>query len=261
MGKNAIFTIAIHDCEYFQYTILTMRYYAEKINCDLVVLEEPFVGFRNIYFEKMYFLELLKVYDRVLYLDADIVITPNAKDIFKRFPDKEVFYAFNENLDDDVMDRDSFVKAVVKDGDWWPVNGNGKYQYFNAGVFLISKSHAKFFENFKADSKVEGVLDWDTDQTMMNYIVAFNKIPFKSLPYSFNRMFLGKKDEWYFRYEASFIHYAGNGYCHKKQRAIFMLSDYCHLYNYSLSIKEKTIFAIHYANQRFMRIIKKFRLF
>jgi hypothetical protein len=37
------------------------------------------------------------------------------------------------------------------------------------------------------------------------------------------------------RFLASFIHYAGNGYCPKKQRPILMLKDYCHLYHYYFS--------------------------
>ena len=90
--KKAIFTIMIgHDPSY-SFVHQTFQQYANKVNAEFICvtqlkygLEIKSRGFSQRYaawFEKIYMKDLLEKYDRVLYLDADILINPHAPDIF-----------------------------------------------------------------------------------------------------------------------------------------------------------------------------------
>ena len=208
MPKTAIFTVAINSLDYFEYTLPTIERYAKKVGADFIVLDKKRVDFYNYYFERFYFAELLNIYDRVLYLDADIMVTPNAENIFEKYPDENRLYAYHENDYNEIMDRDSFVEGVMdKEMKWNKING--KYQYFNAGVMLVSSKHKQAL-SFNTEIEQRFLNKPLCLQTYLNYLVVKNKIPFGNLDYSFNRMFLGKKDEQCERLKADFIHYAGH---------------------------------------------------
>lgn len=220
--------MAIHDLDYFKYTIPTIESYAYKTNSDFIKLETEVINFYDLHYEKFYIIELLKKYERVLHLDADIIVTPHARNIFEEYPDINTVYAYNEN-DTGAMDRDSFVEDIMLyDLNWRKING--KYIYFNAGVVLISDPYKNIFDNYK-----EGVAYWDrskglASQTLMNYFVVKNKVPFHSISYSFNRMNLGKEDKESIRYKADFIHYAGNDTFGNDSKIETIRNDYNRLY-------------------------------
>lgn len=230
MTKTAIFTIAINELDYFKYTLSTIAKYAEKTNSDLTVLGAGVINFRNIYFEKFYIEKLLDVYDRVLYVDADVIITPHAGNIFKLYPDENTFYAYHENDHNEIMDRDMFVRPLLNDGLKWG-KLNGKYQYFNAGVMLVSKRQRTVFHNLRPFAHVPNIFDWNIDQTLLNYSVVKNDIQFQSLNNSFNRMFLGKEDNGNERYKADFIHYAGDEKCMNNNKLQTIKNDYKYFYH------------------------------
>ena len=206
--KKVIFSLNIGSYQNYP-TIEYFKEYANKCGADYIGLEKQVVNLPNPFYEKFYFVELLNEYDRVLYIDSDIIITPWARDIFSHLDDTECFYAFPENFDLPIMDRDICVKPFLEKYPDWPRQVNGKLQYFNAGVFLTSKKHQKEFMRFRDIPKMEGVFE-DDDQNYLNYLIVSKKIPFKSLPFSFNRMHLGQSDPNNLRYMADFIHYAGN---------------------------------------------------
>lgn len=225
MNKTAIFTIAIYGLEYFNYTIPTIKMYADKIGSDFVKLDRQVINFYGLHYEKFHIIELLNKYERVLHLDADIIVTPNARNIFELFPDKDKVYAYNEN-GDGVMDRDMFIENILTDG--WQ-KANGKYIYFNAGVVLISNNNKDIFNNVR-------IIEFDksiglSSQTLMNYFVFKNNIPFEDIGLSFNRMNLGEDDKENSRYNADFIHYAGNDTYSNGDKLETIKNDYNHFYN------------------------------
>ena len=75
--KKAIMTIAVGDDPMFEYTIRTIRKYAEKVGADFILKDKvekitslSFVA--NAMMIKFQVSDLLKKYDRILFLDADI---------------------------------------------------------------------------------------------------------------------------------------------------------------------------------------------
>jgi lipopolysaccharide biosynthesis glycosyltransferase len=263
MKKRLIVTIMFGKDPSYYFAKKTFESYAKKVNADFICLERPSHIFQSTnknynknaldaLFEKISLGTFANKYDQVLYIDADILITPHAEDIFILNANKSAIHMFNEGLISDRSRELTLISNYLKD----PVKDNN---YFNAGVILFPST-----VDFLTSIRIYELEQFFTssswfDQTYVNFKVRFRQLHVENLEQKFNCMAQKNGNEK--RFLASFIHYAGNGYCHKKQRPVFMLSDYCHLYNYSLSVKEKTIFVIHYANQRFMRIIRKFRLF
>ena len=175
------------------------------------------------------FVNLLEKYERVLYIDSDVMVTPSAKNIFEQYPDINKFYAYHENDYDPIMDRDYCINPLLGDCPNWPLGKNGKLQYFNAGVFLVSSPQKFAFNNYRNVPNLPSILNFG-DQTYMNYIISKNNIIFESLDYSFNRMNLGKRDDSGERFNADFIHYAGIDTYGDGNKLKTIKSDYLKLY-------------------------------
>ncbi|WP_283241111.1 glycosyltransferase, partial [Pseudoalteromonas ruthenica] len=103
----------------YQAAILSFKHYADKVGADLIVSDElhypinihdPHYGANPAWAEKLRIGELLKEYDRVLYLDADILISPSAQDIFKQYTDPMVIYMLNEGA---ICDR-QFERQLIE---------------------------------------------------------------------------------------------------------------------------------------------------
>lgn len=229
MKKNVILNVAIGQHSSYNETLKTINEYSKKCNADHFILNKSVINKHSIYFEKFYFVKLLEEYERVLYIDTDVLITPESKNIFEVYSDNNKFYAYHENDFESVMDRDYCVVPLMQDCPNWPLGKNGKLQYFNAGVFLVSKSHKWAFDNFLNVPNLPTILNFG-DQTYLNYLVVKNNLPFESIDYSFNRMNLGKRDDEGLRYNANFIHYAGHDLYGSGNRLKTIKSDYSKLY-------------------------------
>ena len=234
--KRCIFTVSIGDVPAghgYQYSLLTMAAYARKVGADFVCktsLEHSLVEHDPPYpphLEKLEILSLLKKYDCVLYLDADILITPWASDIFKELNDPTKFYIYNEGW----HDRDGTVQDIFNRMGKVEWAKTGDYlDYYNTGVMLFYKSHAKILEAF--DYK-ECFIDDFHEQTYLNYLIAKTKADVCHLPDKYNRMaicnFKLKERSWQ-RFRASFIHYAGWCFVVDKDRTELMREDYLNMY-------------------------------
>jgi lipopolysaccharide biosynthesis glycosyltransferase len=229
MKKNVILNVSIGAHQSYTESLKTIGDYAKKCDADHYILNHSVINKFSIYFEKFFFVKLLEDYERVLYIDTDVLITPFAKNIFEEYPDVNKFYAYHENDFPTVMDRDYCIKPLLDDTPNWPNGKNGKLQYFNAGVFLVSNKYKNIFENFLDVPNLPTILNFG-DQTYLNYLIAKNNVPFESIDYSFNRMNLGKRDDNGERFNANFIHYAGIDTYGNGNKLQTIKSDYIKLY-------------------------------
>ena len=163
-------------------------------------------------------------------MDADVLITPNALNVFEQYPDVNKFYAFHENDNTKDMDRDYIINDLLNDFPEWPIGGNGKRIYFNAGIFLVSKPNINVYKKFKDIPNLPSIMEFG-DQTFLNYLTHKNEVPFESFDHTFNRMHLGKKDESGERFKANFIHYAGPDVYGNGNKFETMMNDYKKIYN------------------------------
>lgn len=233
--KKAIFTLAIGDNPMYQAAILSFQHYAQKVGADLVVSEtlnypikisEPKYGANPAWAEKLRIGELLKEYDRVLYLDADILVSPDAEDIFKKYQDLDTIFMLNEGA---VCDRTQ-ERTLIEDlcgRVAWPSEKEASI-YYNVGVILASKL-CRLFEYADLD-ELQSVCNEIRfyEQTLFNYQIFKHQLKHEALPSRFNRMDMFGKEGYL---DADFIHYAGRGYAkNNRRRDVQFLRDFAKLY-------------------------------
>ena len=208
--KYAIFTSTVNQ-DFF--SLIQQKYidYSKKCNADLIIRQTQHLQNYNTNltatFERYDIYNLLKVYDRVLWLDSDIYITKVAKNIFDQVPEDE----FGVYFEPDVIDKFNCVKRITETtGETLPSS-----RYFNSGVMVVSKEHAEIFNMDKANayfSQPHIKICHNSDQDYLNILVYKNNIKVHALPSSFNHMmkwFKINNDE-----KLNFIHF--NGYNPKK---------------------------------------------
>lgn len=234
--KKALFTLAIGDNPMYRAALMSFEQYAEKVGAELVVaqemhypitIENPRHTSSPAWTEKLYIGELLKEFDRVLYLDADIIIAPHAKDMFEAYPALDTMYMFNEG---EHLERQHVIDKIfdiLGPLDNWP-KVNGRPVYYNVGCMLISRE-CPLFEIATLDDlqKLCNHIQY-YEQTYFNYLLHREGLKHEAIDPAFNRMdALGKEG---YR-DASFIHYAGRGYTNStlKREARFT-DDFANLF-------------------------------
>lgn len=231
--KTAIFQFLIGPSNGQEVCIKSINTYAKKYNMKHFLSTKPLINGPHIMFEKYQLFQLFNEgYDRVLYLDADILATPNAENIFDRYSEDNKFYAYDENDHTECMDRDKYIYEKTSNLEW-PINQKGKKRYFNAGVMIFSRN---IFNVCKNTFDLSDIPNWPEiwyfgEQTIVNYWVTKSNVKFQSIDYNFNRMHLGNFDHNNERYKANFIHYAGECKYGNGDKKETMKNDYNYLYN------------------------------
>ena len=158
-------------------THLTFQNYANKIGAEFVVVKGDEWGRLKAY-------DLLDKYDRIIFLDTDIIIREDAPSLFQVIPE-EWFGAYNLGECFYPFDLKGFVQSHNLD----PLNEPfSEKHYYSAGVLVFSKKHKPIFEQppYKIDSK-ENFEPWFNYQlnkhlfplsTIKNIGARFNRMPF-----------------------------------------------------------------------------------
>lgn len=198
--KKLVLTIAIGD-EYSRMRKLThpaIERYAKKINADYMCIDKKTVSETSPHWEKFQIYDLLNKYDRIMYLDTDILVRDDCDDLFGIVP-QDSLGMFNEapftNRSMELM-IDICKKYNITLPDW-----NGKY--YNSGVMVISKDHRELFKK----PEIEHFSFYE--QSYLNMMIAHLEIKMFDLRYIYNRMtcmdaFTGEE-----RHASQIIHYAG----------------------------------------------------
>jgi len=222
--KLAIYTIMIGNNPMFQYTRQSIELYAKRVNADLIVRTQRLsnilpencqLGVGTASAEKLFIGDLLNIYDRVLFLDADILIHPNAPDIFSTYSNVQTVYMFNEaRYANRNMCEQAMREALNYQGKW-----DVEYDsavLFNSGVILCSKE-TNFFQHQSIEEFKNSFGKVPLhDQTYITYLLQKYDYKVESINYLFNRMdYMGNFEQ---RFDAYFIHYAGAGYSQSPEK-------------------------------------------
>lgn len=241
--KKAIFTLAIGDNPMYQAAILSFKHYAKKVGAELIIsnqlnypinIQNPKFNASAAWTEKLRIGELQEQFDRVLYMDADVLITPNARDVFELYPELDTVYWLDEG---EVQARQNAVDLICAQlgSVTWPQH-DGRPIYYNAGVILTSNSCRLFKETSLVDLQTVCNDISFYEQSYFNYTLHKHGIKHRSLDKSFNRMDMFGKEGYL---GADFIHYAGKGYTKtSRRREIRFLSDFARLYKGIVDDKE-----------------------
>ncbi|KZW98954.1 hypothetical protein JL49_19810 [Pseudoalteromonas luteoviolacea] len=263
--NKVIVTLAIGDNPMYQAAIHSFRHYAKKVGADLVVadaltfkvdIQSPKFGANPAWAEKLRIGQLLAEYDRVLYLDADILVHPDTEDIFQKYNDLDTVYMLNEGEICPRHHEKLLIENVLGEIDW--PTFNNKPVYYNVGVILASKG-CRLFE-FATLSRLQLVCNEVRfyEQTLFNYELFGNQLKHRALSEDFNRMDMFGKQGYR---RAGFIHYAGKGYAkNNRRRDVQFLKDFAHLYQ-GLIDEHEIMRLKHLAWQQFLnKVYQKYPL-
>ena len=190
----------------------TMRAYSDRIGADLRVVRKTDPG-THMWFGKWKAFELLKEYDRVMYLDGDVMVMPDCPDAFEMVPEGRVG-GYVEGW---------YRKGWVQD-EWRTISGvlgekvraeDFLDEYVNAGMFVASRAHAGLFDPKDAelvkevDSKLMASKSRLHDQSIFNWRRLELGFGLCRMPAEMNFLL------WPFsaanRFSAYVLHYAGEG--------------------------------------------------
>lgn len=214
----------------YDHCTASVKAYAEAIGADyecqrtpiLRIKPDPFVtnrsresyekhgGYLPIY-EKENAFTYLKSYDQVAIIDADVWIRPGSPSIFDEV---EPEYAFGGVVEREMPITDAYRAKIVnysrmqyssiRNVDWkWNESGG---EFFNMGIMVLNKSIEKYLNGetprqflnrprFKPFIDGMGAWKWSTDQTLLNTWIKEEKMKVKHLPYLWNGLFTGIKQD------------------------------------------------------------------
>jgi hypothetical protein len=200
--KRLIVTLASGDRhnQIHQLTEYSHLCYAEKVNAIYKVRRCTEAESAAPHFAKYKCLEELKEYEQVLFIDADILINPNAPDIFENKPD--ALYLVEEGS---VEPRTGLTNQFAFQNNLNQPSYGGPY--YNTGVMLMAGVHHPFHMNEERFRSLK-ITDGYFEQTGLNYLIDFHGIATKQLDPRFNWMkcFWGPSAP---RTSGWFVHYAG----------------------------------------------------
>lgn len=199
MGLRAVVTLSIGERSQriAEITHPTLRAYADRIGADFVVIDEPLISSSSPHYEKFQLFSLLNTYERIIYLDADLVVRKDCPNLFEEVPPNRLG-VFNEGAFTDRLDA---MRNIVRDTGEEIEKWDG--QYYNTGVMVVSRIHKFLFEH--------PVLEVSNfyEQSYLNLRIIRTKTKVHELEYKFNRMTCMDKLLGEHRLASYIVHYAG----------------------------------------------------
>jgi len=179
-----------------------MREYAKKIGADFKMIETS--SSSSPHWEKFQIAKFLDSYDRIIYLDCDVLIRADCPSLFDVVPDGELGM-FNEAPF--TLNRLNSIEEACKAYGIRLNTFDGRY--FNTGVMVIPKRWKHLFRKPKQE------LFNFHEQGYLNAMIQFqfnkhgNELRVFELDYHFNRMSCMDGVTGEERFDSFIIHYAG----------------------------------------------------
>ncbi len=191
------------------------EHYAKKCRADFHSIED-IENPQCPVLDKFRVCDFLKDYDRLLFLDGDILIRPDCPDLFKMVP-SEWFAAYDEGSQlwslDNLTER---LSAIGKLASLWQLEQpifpstfqlGSPVSYYNSGVFLMHKCHEYVWRKPEIDPLPLPNVPC-AEQVYMNWALAQHKTKVYHLPVCFNQM---PHNYWRdYQHSSYMLHYAGN---------------------------------------------------
>jgi len=185
MSKLAIVTVAVGEKTFDMLDVAEFFFkeYATKIKADFLIINETkFSNIHSANLEKFQVYDLFDLYDRIMYCDVDILISPRTPNVFKIVPETHIGAVYDcGNNDEANINRNKEIEKVKKClGD---INWNDGY--INSGVLVLSKEHRDVFTNAELRKRMDSIY---CDQTLINYNIRKFDFPIFKLHQKFNGM-------------------------------------------------------------------------
>lgn len=188
-------------------TLPPMKEYAKRIGADFIQLDHkpPLLTDDNkTHYRILKVRDILEEYDRVLCLDADMLVNKNIPNIFTVVPENKMGSIF-EDKGSRKPDRINKILGIQKH---WG-NVSWKDNYTNAGTFVLSKEHRDIFLPHNGQYWI----GWGSADLHMSYMAHKLGFEIMELPFKWNHMtmFSEKWNNNADRFQSYIIHYAGKG--------------------------------------------------
>lgn len=192
--------------EHAKLTLPFHRMYAEKWGADFKILDDTSynkMGFAMWNYRTMAFYELFESYDRIFYLDSDIVINRNCPNIFETVPPDTIGLVF-EDKGSRLKDRRKRIQLVKNEFggcEHWTTG------FLNGGLYIVSKIHREIFT--KVNGRLWNGPGYDGNHYMYQIMRQGHK--YVDLGYRWNHMSMFS-EPWngsLSRFDSYILHYAG----------------------------------------------------
>ena len=175
--------------------------YADKIGADLIVIDNA-ENVPSAHWMKFSIYELLKKkYDRVAFIDADILIRSDTPSLFDVISEDK-FGIFNEGR---FTPRALCLYEVKTAYGVELPKWNGQ-DYYNTGVMVVSRGQRHVFGPVKDLKPLRRAFG---EQTYLNYRLFDLEVPIEELDYKFNSMSVMNRLTGMTRLDSYLVHYAG----------------------------------------------------
>lgn len=208
-NRNAVITFDIGKNHFTDFSVLSFKKYCEKYDIDLIVVKQRKYNIENhsnynfTTYEKNQVIDYFAIYDRIMRIDIDTLITPFCPNVFD-LPSGKIYATF-EDVGSRAGNRRNIqmkkTKSALGDIPW-------STGYFNSGVMLVDKEHKSIFEFNR--SKLSHDLGDMREQNYVNWNSNKLNIEIHDWGYKFNHMSMFE-EPWFnkSRRESYIIHYAG----------------------------------------------------
>lgn len=208
--KLAVATITIGDkfWKMASYTHPLIEGYAEKCGADFIVLDQ-----RKMYekcglatYERFQLYELFDTYERIAFIDTDILVSPDSPSVFELTPPGKIGASSEEIYSQSKRDKE-VTQEILGRVEWRNV-------YFNAGMIVLDRSHKELL-----NPESPGLEEWARGDFRSKHKNLLNDQPFinhRSNLLEYEVHDLGHKfnhtraiQDTSMRFRSYFIHYSG----------------------------------------------------
>ncbi len=204
--KNLVLTIAVGDVyqKIAKITHPSIMAYAEKIGADFICVDKKSNTSTPHWDKFSQIFTLLNKYERILYIDTDIIIRDDCPNLFEIVPKSELGL-FNERP----FTSDRHLSLIESCKDYGIIINNWNGKYYNTGVMVISRQHKQLFK--KPEKEIFNFYEQGYFNANLAKILesAGNELTVYDLPYQYNRMTCMDKFTGEERFASHIIHYAG----------------------------------------------------
>lgn len=208
MSKNVVFMVNLSEKQKpgrntpYQYSRNSWKKYCDRHDLNLFVLEQRIhdENYMNANWHKLFVFKLLEAndidYNKVLIVDSDTIVHPDAPNIFDECGDG-ICMVHNEGSYDWLLRSMETYSTYLFEGFTFPF-----YEYCNSGVMVANKKHKDFFNgildfydnNHDRIKQIQNTFHVGTDQPVINFFIHRDRDDLQILPYEWNMQDLTRRE-------------------------------------------------------------------
>lgn len=158
--------------------------------------------------EKVWIAELLESYERVLFFDLDLLVTPQAPNLLEIYPGS-MFYARLEGAYP--WNQEALAKAAEEVGTPIPLDGDNQPVFFNTGVMIHGQQSRRLYRELLTRYQCQERNRLE-EQALTNALIHRLHIPYQTIDWAHNWSCYLDSEKFSKRLGADVIHYAGKGH-------------------------------------------------